>query len=474
MPRDGKLDRADADEVLTLLLTGLFSAAAFSFLFLRFAVRWGRRGVRVAWRWRDLTLCLVVAVVAACWLWPFLPLVRWPWGWRPAPSAPIVAVLLVVGAVWFWRRCPLPALSDWFEKRAESRLRLAEAGAYYRAAAAAGLAGTRAVGFAAEGLPGNISFELELPVGVTAVDVERAEPALRAHWPAHAKHGRPRDVQVHPASVTALDRVQVRVVRRRAYDEQSPPIRWQPGDSVAVREDGEAWTPPFPGYSYLVVGQAGSGKSGWVNAFLAHSTQLPFRVVRWGCDLKQVELDPWRPRFNRLAISYRDVSRLLEDVPGVLDERYEFMRAHRIRKWHPRCGLPALLVVVDELREVVQQFPGERDGKAAAQRLLHLVTLTSKGRACGAVLLGATQNPLAEVVGRVRDNCGGTICGWVRTETEAFTALGDIGRFLQPQRIRVPGEAWVVPSGDLSRGPFKARARWVDDGTVRSLAGVRV
>jgi hypothetical protein len=474
MPRDGKLDKADADEVLTFLLTALFTLVAFSFLFLRWAARQGRRAVRQAWRWRDVSACVLVAGVVAAWLWPLLPEVKvLPGHVRPAPLAPITAVLLVVAGVWFWLRCPLPTVQAWFDKRAESRLRLKEAAAWYQAAAAAGLEGTKAVGFKAEGLPGNISFELELAVGVGAADVEKAEQALKTCYPADSTFGRPRDVQVHPASVTALDRVQVRVIRQRAYDEQSGVVRWHAGDPVALREDGEGWTPPFPGYSYLVVGQAGAGKSGWLNTFIAHTTTVRFPVVRWGVDLKQVELDPWRPRFNRLAISYASVSKLLEEIPGVLDERYEFMRVNKIRKWTPGCGLPALLVVVDELREVVQPFPGEKDGNPAKQRLLNLVTLTSKGRACGAVLLGATQNPLADIIGRVRDNCGGTICGWVRTETEAFTALGDIGRFLEPQKIQVQGEAWVVPSGDLARGPFKARARFLDDEAVARVAGAR-
>jgi hypothetical protein len=474
MPRDGKLDRADADEALAFLLTALFTLVTFGFLFLRWLVHQSWKAGRRAWRWLDLTACVFVAGVVALWLWPFLPEVKvLPGHVRPAPSAPIVAILLVVTGVWFWRSCQLPAVRGWFDRKAESRLRLKEAAAWYRAAAAAGLEGPKAVGFVAEGLPGNISFELELPVGVTAADVEKAEPGLKQWYPAHPQHGRPRDVQVHPASVSALDRVQVRVIRQRAYDEQSGVVRWHPGDPVALREDGEGWTPPFPGYSYLVVGQAGAGKSGWLNTFIAHTTTVRFPVVRWGVDLKQVELDPWRPRFNRLAITYASVSKLLEEIPGVLDERYEFMRVNRIRKWTPGCGLPALLVVVDELREVVQPFPGEKDGNPAKQRLLNLVTLTSKGRACGAILLGATQNPLADIIGRVRDNCGGTICGWVRTETEAFTALGDIGRYLEPQKIQVPGEAWIVPSGDLARGPFKARARFLDDEAVARVAGPR-
>jgi hypothetical protein len=471
-------DTKKDDGIEAAVLAAIATAAMVVATFLALASVWGARrlarGVRVASRWPDLVVCLAAPLVLTYWLWVW-GLGSWGWvpGAPPVPLVPIVGVLLLVGGFCLWRWCPLPGLQAWFDRKAESRLRRREAGAYYQAAGAAGLVGTKAVGFAAEGLPGNISFELELAVGVTAVDVEKAEPALKSHYPADRQYGRPRDVQVHPASVSALDRVQVRVIRQRAYDEQSAPIRWRAGDSVALREDGEPWTPPFPGYSYLVVGQAGAGKSGWLNAFLAHSTTVSFPVVRWGCDLKRVELAPWRARFNRLAIDYQSVSKLLEDIPGILDERYAFMEANGIRKWHPRCGLPALLVVVDELREVVQQFPGERDGKAAAQRLLHLVTLTSKGRACGAVLLGATQNPLAEVIGRVRDNCGGTICGWVRTETEAFTALGDIGRFLQPQRIQVPGEAWVVPSGDLARGPFKARARFLDDDSVASVAGGR-
>jgi hypothetical protein len=370
----------------------------------------------------------------------------------------------------FWQRCPFAPVQVWFDRKSEGRLRRREAFAYHEAARAAGLDGTKARSFAAPGLPGNVEFEVVLPVGMTRDMFEKAEPALKAHYPPHRTLGRPRDVQVHPPGENVIDLVQVRVIRARAYGLETPPVLWHPGDPIAIREDGEGWTFPFPGYSYLIVGQAGSGKSGWIVTFVGHSTTVPFEVDRWGADLKQVELAPMAPLFSRLAISYRDVSSMLADIPAVLNDRYDYMRRHDIRKWHPGCGMPAWMVVVDELREVVQQFPGEQDRKAATARLLNLVTLTSKGRACGAVLLGATQNPLADVVGRIRDNCGATVCGWVRTETDAVTALGDLGRYLHPERIQVPGEAWIVPSGDIARGPFKARARWLPDEAVRELA----
>jgi S-DNA-T family DNA segregation ATPase FtsK/SpoIIIE len=259
--------------------------------------------------------------------------------------------------------------------------------------------------------------------------------------------------------------VRLRVVRRLAYNERSGPIPWRPGLHVALQDTGEDWSPSFPGQHILCVGATGAGKSGWQNVIVASSFRRPFRVVRWGFDIKQVELALWGQAFERVALDLASATQLLTDLDGEIRRRFAVLSSRGERDWSPESGLPMLLVVVDEMRELIRVAPGEKPD-AGKERQARLESAAALGRAAGVVLLCCTQEPLAETVGRIRVNMGTTICGRVRTETDAVTALGNVGRFLQPERIRVPGEAWVVPTGE----PFKARARWIDNDGIRWLS----
>ncbi len=451
--------RGAEDAAIVVALTGLMMLGLFLVGMPRRVWRMGAWAVR----WADLVVPVAVAVLVA-WLsapllgsWALVP------GWPAAPLPVVVTVLLLAGALLWWVRCPWPWAARAAVRKAEGRERRREGRAWAVAALACELPGTKLTRVRRTGLAGNIAGVIETPANVLPETLEKAEVKLREHYPPHSKHGRARALYVNPSGDGST--VRLRVVRRLAYTGQSGAIPWQPGLPVALQDTGEDWRLKLPGERIMCVGASGAGKSGWQNVIIGSSFGLPYPVVRWGVDIKQVELGLWAGAFERVALDLASASRLLADVDVEIRRRFGYLAARGERLWSPGCGLPLLLVVVDEMRELIRVAPGERPD-AGKERQSRLESAAALARASGVVLLCCTQEPLAETVGRIRVNMSTTICGRVRTEVDAVTALGNVGRFLQPERITVPGEAWVVPTGE----PFKARARWVSDEGIRWLA----
>lgn len=313
----------------------------------------------------------------------------------------------------------------------------------------------------------NITADITLPPGLWFSRLQ----AEAAKFESIYSRGNLRSLAIHGDDDHRTGRLVV--TRWVAFDRHTTDAHtYRPGAGIAVREDGQAlhFEVGPDGPNVLVAGIKGSGKSSYVNAIVAETLTSPTPVRRIGIDLKQVELGPWAPVFHDLALNPQDALDTLRDVSAEITRRTDWMRRHGVRKWHPGIGFDAAVVVVDELRELVREWPDDEKGDADERGGL-LASIAALGRAVGVQLVVATQNPLAKYVGEIRQNCDVTICCRVRTETESFTALGDIGRKLRPDLITKGqrGVAWVV--GDDS--PYKARARWLDDDDVARLAGRR-
>jgi hypothetical protein len=261
------------------------------------------------------------------------------------------------------------------------------------------------------------------------------------------------------------------ITRWVAFDRfTTDPWPYRPGGGVAVREDAQ----PVPfvvgpeGPNLLIAGIKGSGKSSWVNAVVAECGAERLPVDLRGVDLKRVELAQWAPKFSELALDASAATVLLRGLLAEIGARTEWMERHGVRKWHPGCPFPRTVLVVDELRQLGVEWPGDEDGEHNERGTL-LSSIAALGRAVAVQVVVATQNPRASYVGEIRENCDVTVCCRVRTEVESVTALGDIGRQLRPDLITKAeqGVAWVV--GDDR--PYKARAVWLGDDDVRRLAG---
>jgi hypothetical protein len=312
---------------------------------------------------------------------------------------------------------------------------------------------------------GNITADGRLPEHMPFSALAASRPLLEASY----ARGAQRSLELHGDDHRREFRLTI--TRWVAFDRHTTdPWPYQPRQGVAVREDGQPvhFEVGPEGPAVLVAGIKGSGKSSWVNAIVAEAVSDPGPVELVGIDLKRTELAPWRNQFARLALDPHDVTDVLRYVFEENHQRTRWMEQHGVRKWHPGLPFPRLLLVIDELRQLATKWPGDEDGEPG-ERIALAASIGALGRAQAVQLVCATQNPRAAYVGEIRENCDITICCRVRTENEAFTALGDIGRQLRPDQITKAeqGVAWVV--GDDR--PYKARARWLDDHAVATIAG---
>ncbi|GAA2703104.1 hypothetical protein [Nonomuraea recticatena] len=108
-------------------------------------------------------------------------------------------------------------------------------------------------------------------------------------------------------------------------------------------------------------------------------------VIVWGIDLKRgMELLPWASCPDRVATTPQEAEALLADAVVILDGRADHLAQQGERVWEPSLASPALIILVDEYAELVDDAP-------AAVR--HADSIVRRGRAVAVRLVAATQRP---------------------------------------------------------------------------------
>ena len=103
----------------------------------------------------------------------------------------------------------------------------------------------------------------------------------------------------------------------------------------------------------LFGGATGSGKSGGLNVLMGNLTACT-DVVIWAIDLKRgMELGPWAACIDRLATTPAEARALLADAVAILEARAAFLAAIGQRVWEPTPDMPALMIIIDEYAELV-------------------------------------------------------------------------------------------------------------------------
>lgn len=140
----------------------------------------------------------------------------------------------------------------------------------------------------------------------------------------------------------------------------------------------------------LTGGEPGSGKSTLLTAVAAHGALADdCRLVLF--DAKQVELGPWRDVADEFVDN--DITAaivLLRRLQRVLDNRYTWLLAQRRRKITRLDDLAVYLVMVDELAAYTTTYGSKQQQEEFAVLLRDLV---ARGRACGIIVVAATQRP---------------------------------------------------------------------------------
>ncbi|MEU4724772.1 helix-turn-helix domain-containing protein [Nonomuraea dietziae] len=405
----------------------------------------------IAGRWLNLTRAIErgYAAIAATLL----------GGWLTAAtilgplSSPLPAVLAL--------GCLVLAIPWWAHRRRRARVRVERTlAAWPEISQAIGLAGSR-IQSAIVDLWG-YRTRIALARGQTVEDAIARIPGIES-----ALGTRRGAVRIQPVPEKA-NRLELRVIET---DPHADAISW-PGPSVStihdpmelgVFEDGSPVRVSFKRRHALVGGVAGAGKSGAVNVLMGNLSACP-DVIVWGIDLKRgMELLPWESCLDRVAVTPKEATALLKDAVRVLDGRAEMLAMHGLRVWEPAHDAPALIILIDEYAELVDDAP---------DAIHYADSIARRGRAVAETLIAATQRPSQKAMGNsaVRSQMDIRISFRVRERRDADLILG-AGMHKSgwhADKLDAPGKFLLsAPEFDI---PRRARTYLLTDDTVQRTA----
>ncbi|GAA3271479.1 cell division protein FtsK [Dactylosporangium vinaceum] len=353
------------------------------------------------------------------------------------------------------------AVPWWTHRRRRARVRVDRAiQAWPDIAENIGLAGSRVMSAVVD--IWGWRARLHLANGQSVADVLSRVPAIES-----GLGTRPGAVRVEPDPAHA-GRFMMRVL---AADPHAGAIPWR-GPSVqsinhpielGVFEDAATVRISLLRKHILIGGTTDAGKSGVLNVILGNLAACP-DVVLWGIDLKGgMELRPWASCLARLATTPAEAAVLLRDGVRVLDARAEAMSRAGARVWEPTPKAPALVIVVDEYAELVEQAPGAVEAAESIAR---------RGRAVATTLLTANQRPTQKSMGggALRSQMSVRICLRVRERRDVDLILdrGMLSAGWHAHTLDAPGKFYIL--GDGHTQPRRARGYLVTDEDVQTTA----
>jgi S-DNA-T family DNA segregation ATPase FtsK/SpoIIIE len=213
----------------------------------------------------------------------------------------------------------------------------------------------------------------------------------------------------------------------------------------------------------LFGGATGAGKSGGLNVLMGNLVACA-DVVIWAIDMKKgMELGPWASCIDRLATTPEEARALLADAVAILEARAALLAARGQRVWEPSPDMPALIIIVDEYAELVDDAPGAvKDADSIARR----------GRAVAVNLIAATQRPTQKAMGQgaVRSQMDVRVCFRVRERKDVDLILGQgmLTAGWNAHTLNAPGK-FLISAAEHDT-PRRARAYLVTDQAVAYTA----
>jgi len=281
------------------------------------------------------------------------------------------------------------AVPWWAHARRRARVRVErKLEAWPEIAQAIGLAGSQVMSAVVDVWGWRARFRLAR--GQTITDVIAKIPALESGLGTFRGA-----VRVYPTPDDLANRCELRVLD---MDPHADAIPW-PGPSVTSItqpiefgpfEDATPCRVLFLRRHGLAGGATGGGKSGWLNVLMGNLAACR-DVVIWAIDMKKgMELGPWARCIDRLATTPEEARALLDDAVAIVEARAALLAARGQRVWEPSPDMPALITLIDEYAELVDDAPGAvKDADSIARR----------GRAVAVNLIAATQRSYSAGVG---------------------------------------------------------------------------
>jgi len=325
-----------------------------------------------------------------------------------------------------------------------------------------------------------IETELTLAPGQSAEQVQQAREGI-----AHAFDVPTRAVRALPSTESAR-RVRLTVV---AGDLLAKALPWpgpsRPGGSVAEPlrfaryEDWRDAELTFPhtalpdglgdliekiAFHLLIAGMTGAGKSAAARCLIA---ELITRtdVVIWIADIvkKWQTFGAAAPAVDWFATDKPTAAAMLSTLPGIIAARADYLGRHGYDNWEPGCGIPYMVVLLEEGAALLSG--GNDDFVRAAEQ----------ARSVGLTLIVSIQRPSYRTMPiEARQQFGGALCHGVKSDADARFVLDDLvdaGANPEQWGTKRPGYAYLtVPGVDEDRHTVPLRSFKISRGELAALA----
>jgi S-DNA-T family DNA segregation ATPase FtsK/SpoIIIE len=238
---------------------------------------------------------------------------------------------------------------------------------------------------------------------------------------------------------------------------------------IGIDEFGQPKLLPLIERNMLIGGEPGSGKSGLLNAVVAHAAlSLDCKLVL--LDGKRVELGQWR-RCADAFVGPDIVAalQLLKRLQMMMDNRYDYLEACERRKIVADDAFLAYLVAIDEIAYFSATIGSKQQREEFSMLLRDLV---ARGRAVGIIVVAATQRPSSDIIPTsLRDLFAWRFAGRCTNDSSSDIVLGhgwaNKGWSANVVSPNNPGAGLLIAENG---SPEMVKVAYLDDQTCAAIA----